>query len=77
MGGVELTDKEALGVYLLLRERGMSLDLTMSRLRKRLEDHLVRCLSVDDFENPAALYVSLPERPQPGIGPGPGSGVAR
>ncbi len=63
MAGVVLTDKEALGVYLMLGEQVASLDPTMSRLRKRIEDRMVRDLTVDEFEHPAALYLRLPEQP--------------
>ena len=61
---VELSDKEALGVYLLLVERQAGLDGTMARLRKRIEDRILKTYTVEEYQDPAALYRVLPERTQ-------------
>jgi hypothetical protein len=58
---VRLTEKEAVGVYLLLQNRAALLDGAMSRLRKRLEDSLLEQLTVGDFEELESLYGRLPD----------------
>lgn len=60
--GVDLTDKEALGVYLLLVERYASLDATMARLARRIEDVILKTRTVEEYQDPEGLYRSLPER---------------
>jgi hypothetical protein len=58
-----LTEKETVGVYLLLQSHAPELDSAMARLRKRMEDSLLGSLTVGDFEDLAALYVRLREEP--------------
>ena len=58
---MDLSDKEALGVYLLLLERPAALDGTMARLRKRIEDGYLKTLTVDEHRDLGGLYRSLPE----------------
>jgi hypothetical protein len=57
---VDLSDKEALGVYLLLLERP-ALDGTLARLRKRIEDRYLKTLTVEEHRDLGALYRSLTE----------------
>ena len=59
---VDLSDKEALGVYLLLSGGEQALDVTMARLLKRIEDRILKTRTVEEYQDPAALYRSLPER---------------
>ncbi len=59
---VDLSDKEALGVYLLLLERPAALDGTLARLRKRIEDRYLKTLTVEEHRDLGAHYRSLPER---------------
>ena len=58
-----LSEKETLGVYLLLVSRAGDLDASMARLRKRMEDALLAELSVGDFEDLQALYERTTDRP--------------
>jgi len=58
-----LTEKEAVGVYLLLQRRVSELDGAMARLRKRIEDSLHQTLTVEDADDLQALYARLPELP--------------
>jgi hypothetical protein len=58
-----LSEKEAVGVYLLLHRHASLLDVTMARRRKRLEDSLLGTLTVGDFEDLEALYERLPDGP--------------
>jgi len=58
-----LTEKETVGVYILLQSHAAELDSAMARLRKRMEDSLLGSLTVGDFEDLTALYVRLREEP--------------
>lgn len=58
-----LTEKEMVGVYLLLQAHAAELDATMARLRKRMEDSLLGSLTVGEFEDLPAFYGRLPAGP--------------
>jgi hypothetical protein len=58
-----LTEKEMVGVYLLLQSHAAELDSAMARLRKRMEDSLLRSLTIGDFEDLPAFYGRLPAEP--------------
>ena len=62
---LKLSDKEALGVYLLLRDHGIESDQTMARLTKRMEDSLFRELTVTEVENLQDVYRSMEDLPFP------------
>ena len=61
---MKLSDKEALGVYLLLREQRTPIDESMARLAKRLEDQLYRDLTVEEVEDLEAVYRTMDDTPQ-------------
>ena len=63
---VVLTEKETVGVYLLLQGQAASLDVTMARLRERLEDALFESLTVGEVEDLASVYQRLPDGPPEG-----------
>jgi hypothetical protein len=63
---VALTEKESVGVYLLLQSHAASLDVTMARLRKRLEDALFDNLTVGEVEDLESVYQRLPDGPPEG-----------
>jgi hypothetical protein len=63
---VALTEKEAVGVYLLLQSHAAALDVTMARLRKRLEDALLGSLTVGEVEDLESVYQRLPDGPPEG-----------
>ena len=65
---LRLSEKEAVGVYLCLQGQLSSLDPTMARLRKRIEDALARALTIADFENVESFYSRLPDLPLEGRG---------
>ncbi len=60
---MKLSDKEAVGVYLLLRDRAIESDETMARLTKRIEDSLLRELTVTEVENLQDVYRSMQDLP--------------
>ena len=47
---VILTEKETVGVYLLLRKQGFALDGLMSRLMIRMERLLYQRLTIEELE---------------------------
>lgn len=51
-----LTDRELVGVYLLLRRHASELDTTLTRLMMRMEKDLFAYLSIDEFERLGELY---------------------
>ena len=60
---MKLSDKEAVGVYLLLRDRATGSDETMARLTKRIEDSLLRELTVTEVEHLQDVYRSMQDVP--------------
>jgi hypothetical protein len=60
---VPLSEKEAVGVYLLLRSHAAPLDVTMARLRERIEDSLFGRLTVGEVEDLDSVYRRLPDGP--------------
>jgi hypothetical protein len=51
-----LDGREMLGVFLVLQQQKSSLDPLLSRLLRRMEQRLFEQLTIDEFENLAALY---------------------
>lgn len=61
---MKLSDKEAVGVYLLMLEREYPLDETMARLMKRIEDSIYRKLTVAEVQDLQSVYRSMDDTPE-------------
>lgn len=57
-----LSEKELIGLYMLLKGREESLDFTMAKLLSRLEGKLYQRLTIEELENIGDLYLSRFDR---------------
>ena len=53
-----LSEKELIGLYMMLKDREESLDITMAKLLSRLEGKLYQKLTIEELENIGDLYMS-------------------
>jgi hypothetical protein len=51
-----LTEKEIIGIYLLLKDNELKLDKTMQMLYNNLEKRIQSELTIEEFENIKELY---------------------
>lgn len=58
MMGVQilLSEKELLGIYMLLKAQESGLDITMSKLLNRIEKYLYQSLTIEELENLEDTY---------------------
>jgi hypothetical protein len=55
---VLLSDKELIGLFMMLKDREESLDITMAKLLSRLEGTLYQKLTIEELENIGDVYMN-------------------
>ena len=53
-----LSDKELIGLYMLLKDREEGLDFTMAKLFSRIETVIYQKLTIEELENIDKVYLS-------------------
>ena len=54
---INLTNKEIIGLFLLLKKNEDNIDEVLFRLRNKLEDKIFENLSIEELENIEELYL--------------------
>ena len=53
---LNITEKELIGIYLVLRENQNSFDNTMNRLYNEIEKRIQNSMTIDQFERIREIY---------------------